>query len=176
MATPRKLSDLILSFPPARHSYDVLQRNYMSDAAERFASEFAGTDFRHSSMLMGGIHDGSITTFSVSEDSSLPASHYLDIYRLRLKGLKARDRTPHVDSMQNDVSALCDGLSSEPTEPCDLWIFQQQPYYNFSVWVGRESRSILGCIRGVDNRLVDDKIRADLWGEAALKSNKENKS
>ena len=136
----------------------------MANAENRFVSEFNDTKFRHSDELISEIHSGAIRLHSVSESSEQKASAYFDIYHFRSKRLLDRIQTDHVRSLSTDIKELCDELSRNLTEPCDLWIFEQNPYFSFSVFVGRDSRAIMGCIRAVDDRLIDDEVRRELWG------------
>lgn len=138
----------------------------MDSAAQRFVTTFADADFRHREPLLSGIRGGAISLESVSEDSSQEASAYSDIYEFRLEHLRRKQATQHVESMRSDVEALCEGLKADPSDPCDLWNFTEPPYFLYSVFVGRRSRRVLGCVKAVDDRLIDEQIRRELWGEA----------
>lgn len=138
----------------------------MSDSAQRFASEFKAAHFHHRETLIEGIERGDVTLQSFTEDSSQKASSYLRIYEFRLEGLDRRlGNTNHVSELKSDVRALCAGLAKEPDDRVDLWIFSKDPYYTYSVFVGHETRSVFGCFRGVDDRLIDAETRRTLWGE-----------
>ena len=133
---------------------------------KRFVEEFDGASFRHSEHLLPGLRTGKILLHAASEDSETTASHYLDIYEFRLKRLAERtEHTSHTSTLRDDVQELVDGLAKRPGEPCDLWMFTETPHFGYSVWIGRESRRIYGCIRGVDDRLVTPEIRSELWGD-----------
>lgn len=138
----------------------------MDSATQRFVSSFECTDFRHRDAIVSGLREGDISLSSVSEDSSQTASAYSDIYEFRLQHLKSKSATDHVESLRSDVEALCEGLKTDPSDSCDLWIFTEPPHFSYSVFVGRRSRRVLGCIKGVDDRLIDDSIRRELWGHA----------
>ena len=64
-----------------------------------------------------------------------------------------------------DTADLCSGLRGHQTDRCELWSFTEAPYFKYGVFVGHESRIILGCIRGVDDRLITPETRIELWGE-----------
>ena len=139
----------------------------MNSDIQRFVDEFREASFSHSEHLIAGLISGEIELHAASEDSGSPASHYLHIYEFRLKNLNDRfenRHTEHTVSLRNDTRLLIDGLQQHPDEICDLWMFTEQPYYNYSIWIGRESRTIFGCVRAVDNRLVTPEIRSELWG------------
>ena len=82
-------------------------------------------------------------------------SHYLDIYEFRLKRLDERTQhTEHTTSLRFDTANFCDGLRAHPTDTCELWSFTESPHFTYGVFVGHKSRLVLGCIRGVDDRLI----------------------
>lgn len=136
----------------------------MDAASQRFVAHFGDAVFRHCAPLLSGLRKGAITLESLSEESSQTASAYSDIYEFRLRHLNGKPATEHVESLRLDVEALCVGLKADPADPCDLWIFTEPPHFSYSVFVGHRSRNVLGCIRGVDDRLIDDSIRLKLWG------------
>jgi len=137
--------------------------------AQKFIAEFGDHEFRHSEVLLRGICEGEISVDSASEGSSQQAGAYLDIYEFRLEGLvDRRGTTEHIESLRADVTVLCEGLREDRNEPCDLWIFEEPPYYMYSVWIGRRSRKILGCVKGIDDRLISDAQRRQIWGEAEV--------
>ena len=134
-------------------------------ASQRFVGEFGASDFRHREPLVSGIRDGHIKLSTVCEDSNQQASAYSNIYEFRLRRLDSRPDTEHTRTLRSDVAALCEGLKSDPGDPCDLWIFVEPPYFIYSIFVSRRSRKVCGCVRGVDDRLITDEIKRDLWGE-----------
>lgn len=146
----------------------------MLDKAQQFAEEFADDEFRHSKALIDGIRDGSISLYSAPDRSKQRAAEYLHIYRSRLDHLQTRTDTAHVNSLREDVRVLCENLSLDPNQKCELWIFNQIPYYDYSIFVGHLNRDIIGCVRGVDDRLIDQDMRRQLWGDSEEKK-KENK-
>jgi hypothetical protein len=139
----------------------------------RFLSEFETAQFNHASKLVSGLKSGAINLHSAPRESRSPVSHYLNIYEFRLKRLDQRSesqQTEHTKSLLFDTANLCNGLQSQPTDTCELWSFTETPYFTYGVFIGHESRMILGCIRAVDNRLVNPEIRTELWGEPASDS------
>lgn len=140
----------------------------MHSNIKRFVEEFDGASFRHSEYIVDGLRNGRILLHSLSEDSATPASQHLDVYEFRLKRLQERpEHTAHTRTLRDDVQELVHGLAEHSDEPCQIWIFTEAPHHLYTVWIGRESRTIFGCIRGVDDRLITPETRSELWGDLA---------
>jgi hypothetical protein len=61
------------------------------------------------------------------------------------------------------VDALIVELEHSLDEPCGVWCFSLAPHHTFSVMEGLASNRVLGCIRAVDKRLIDDPAWEKLW-------------
>ena len=150
----------------------VIRRRYLklNFNVARFVSEFESAQFNHHQKLISGLRSGGILLRSPPSESLSPVSHYLDIYEFRLKRLDQcpePQQTEHMKSLRFDAANFCDGLRAHPTDTCELWSFTESPHFTYGVFVGHESRVILGCIRGVDDRLINSDTRLELWGKHA---------
>ena len=140
----------------------------MNDSVHRFVCDFGDASFHHKETLIEGMKKNEVSFESLTEDACQRASDYLELYVFRLRGMDRRlGNRAHVSDLKSDVRALCAGFAAEPDDLVDLLIFTKDPYYTYSVFVGHESRAVFGCIRGVDNRLVDADTRRMLWGESS---------
>jgi len=122
--------------------------------------------FRHKERLISGLKSGEclLRTSPTFHKNRLPCSHYFAIYQRRAKLLE-KCTTDHGRNLRADALALCDALANSPDEPVMIWSFTQAPYFDYSVFEGATSHHILGCVFGVDDRLIDAKTRKELWGE-----------
>lgn len=133
-------------------------------STQDFIAQYGSQVFNQSDVLLGGLRDGSIQFESASTESSQLNRVYLDIYQFRLERLRKTSFSDHGRAVAADVEDLCVHLAEHPESPCDLWIFSQRPYFNYSVFVTRDCRLVAGCIRGVDARLLSEAELAQLWG------------
>ena len=143
----------------------------MDPDIKRFVDEFRNTQFSHSEHLFSGLDSKLIQLHRVSEKSELTASHYYDVYKLRLNMLNQRFKerhTVHTEQLAVDTSILIEGLSRFGNQICDVWTFFEKPYFVYTVWIGRGSRTIFGCIRSADDRLVTPDTRKELWGDQSF--------
>ncbi|HEX4950234.1 MAG TPA: hypothetical protein VFZ34_26440 [Blastocatellia bacterium] len=126
------------------------------------------SNYRHREQLMVELQTGQtvLQPHSDADKNWLPCRHYLEIYQRRARyAQQYMTATEHVVGLTNDCLALCEELVKTPDEPVEIWSFTKQPYFNYAVFVGANSHHILGCILGVDDRLIDDTTRKILWGE-----------
>ena len=140
----------------------------MNSNIARFISEFESTPFNHQQKLISGLRSGEVSLHSAPKEKLLSISHFLAVYEFRLQHLEKRfgsKHTSHTKSLRYDTADLCSGLRGHQTDRCELWSFTEAPYFKYGVFVGHESRIILGCIRGVDDRLITPETRIELWGE-----------
>ena len=139
--------------------------------ATSFLKEFEKATFNHSEELLEGIRNGDALLNNVPRKEMLSTSHYLNIWQFRLDSLQEKmdlltsKPTQHLVAITEDMAQLCDGLRSEPDDSVQLWIFLKDPHFVFAIFVANESRQLLGCVRSVDNRLIDAEVRQELWGE-----------
>ena len=120
--------------------------------------------FRHSEELLAAISVGQCSLNASALSGRLPScGHLLGIYRQRVKHLHGFS-TQHAITIREDCEALVRELGITPDEPCRIWIFKSEAQ-DFSVFEAIESRRILGCVRSVDKREVDDVTWRALWGE-----------
>ena len=137
----------------------------MNSAADDFISEFELARFNHGSEVISGLRSGDVRSLSPPHETRLPTTHYLDIYEFRLERLDERLELKHTKDMESlrfDTTDLCDGLRGRPTDTCELWTFIKPQRFLYGVFVGYESRIILGCIRSVDNLPITSDIRNKL--------------
>lgn len=122
-------------------------------------------NFRHQDELMTELKSGkAIFNSDIPADVRLlPASHYLAIYQRRAKHLQ-KYSTAHAASLKEDVLALCKELEKTPQSLVQIWSFSKPPYFDYSVFVDTANNHILGCILGIDARLIDESTRIELWG------------
>lgn len=131
-----------------------------------FRSRYAGADFPHQAELWGGLlrGDWSLRSAPDTAATNLTCSHYLRICQVRERLLR-RFSTAHAQRVRADVLSLCRELALNPEEPVLLWMFASPPYHDLAVFEGAMSRRILGCIAGVDARLVSPEEWTTLRGE-----------
>ena len=72
--------------------------------------------------------------------------------------------TKHAISIREDVEALCEELKSSPEELCRIWMFKTSSC-DFIVFEEISTHRILGCVRAVDKREVDEATWNELWGD-----------
>ena len=140
----------------------------MNSAAETFVREFEFAPFNHGATLIAGLQSGDVLLRSAPKKPMSSVSHYLDIYETRQKRLDERpkaEHTEHTESLQFDVTVLCQGLRFQETGAVELWSFAESPHFLYTVFVGHQSRMVLGCVKGVDDRLVTPETRTELWGK-----------
>lgn len=145
----------------------------MSSAVDRFISEFELAPFNHGAELTSGLRSGDILSLSPPHETRLPTTHYLDIYEFRLERLDQLPKpkqTEHMKSTRFDMVDLCEGLRAQPTGTCELWNFIWSQRFLYGVFVGHESRIILGCVRSIDSMSITPNVRNELWGESARDS------
>ena len=142
-----------------------VRQKIVKKSVRRFIDEFGESQFNHATRLFPGLEDGTITLYCSPRNSKQKAEQYLDIYKSRFDHLTGMPRTSHVEGLLTDVGALCHALSCELAEVCELWIFNEKPYFDYSVFVGKRSRSVFGCIRGVDDTKIDSSLRNEIWGD-----------
>lgn len=131
-----------------------------------FITRHGRATFRHSAELFAAIRSGAcVLDHAANGTQSLPCSHLVHIYRRRADHLR-QFSSPHAACVTADVLALLAELERSPEEPCGLWGFSLSPHFKFSIFEGLTSQRILGCIRGVDDRLIDGPIRKKLWHDA----------
>jgi hypothetical protein len=65
-----------------------------------------------------------------------------------------------------DAEALIPEFERHADEPCAVWCFSLRPHHTFSVYEALVSSRVLGCMRAIDRRLVDNQYWEDLWDEA----------
>lgn len=133
-----------------------------------FITKYGEATFRHSDELFACLRSGACVLDTSSDgDHSLPGSHFLRIYQIRTQMLREREpRSPHAAAIIADAEALADELARHSDEPCGVWCFSRPPHYTFSVYEALRSHRVLGCIRAVDRRLVDDQTWERLWQSA----------
>jgi hypothetical protein len=133
---------------------------------DAFLKLCANSIFRHRERLLAELDSGQtiFRTHTANEATSLTCSQYLAIYRRRGEHISEL-ATAHAFSLREDVLALCKELEKPPDEPVRIWSFSKPPYYDYDVFEGAETRRILGCILGVDDRLIDNQTRETLWGK-----------
>lgn len=140
----------------------------LNEQITAFLDEFSNASFPHSDLLIAGLRAGTIELHSASETVQ-PTSHYLTIYNMRLANLLRRyssQHTEHTSALCGDMDKLCDQLRNNPEEGCELWSFTEAPYLSYLVFIGHQSRHVLGCLCVADNRLLTPEIRKELWGES----------
>ena len=136
--------------------------NNVSDLLKNFEHTY----FRHREELLTELNSGQTTFYShtLADVHQLPAKHYLAIYQQRAKHVQ-KFTTEHAVSLRNDLVALCQELKKTPEEFVQIWSFSKLPYFNYAVFVGASNHQIFGCILAVDDRLIDDETRIQLWGK-----------
>lgn len=152
----------------------------MNDSHEKvtsFLAEFGDANFRHGEHLISGLRSGPIKLYSASE-SSQTREGFLSLYKIRRDNLQTKYEGQHTELTRElcaDLEVLCRGLNESSDPNCDLWTFEEEPYFHYCVFIGRPSRQVLGCFRAVDNRLITPEIRKQLWGEPTKRSMKRDK-
>ena len=133
-----------------------------------FVTIHGGSTFRHSEELFAAIHSGAcLLTTSALGDRSLPCSNLLSIYRTRTNMLRERNlNSLHANGLLSDLEALTSELERSQDEPCGVWCFSLQPHHMIDVFEALHTHRILGCIRAVDDRLIDEETRNHIWHDA----------
>ena len=130
-----------------------------------FITRHGHATFRHRDELLAAIQSGScVLTHAPDGTESLPCSHFLRIIGIRTEHLR-QFVSPHAASLIADSEALIRELEQCPDELCGIWCFSLPPHHTFSVHEALSSHRILGCMRAVDRRLVDDQTWEHLWNE-----------
>jgi len=135
-----------------------------------FIARHGGTTFRHSNELFAAIRSGVCVLQGFSDGGErLPGSHFLRIYKIRTDMLRDRRlNSPLAVTIIADSEALMHELEQCTEEPCGVWIFSLPPHDTFSIYEALRSRRVLGCIRAVDRRLVDNHTWEHLWYETGV--------
>ena len=127
------------------------------------------SEYRHKEELESGISDGSIK-FERSLEGKQKGESYLQIYKTRRDGLaKSESDTNHVKSLLKDVEALCEGFKKYTNESIDHWSFDGPRFLGYTVFVAHDSEEIIGCVKGADDRQVNDENYKELWGRERKK-------
>jgi hypothetical protein len=131
-----------------------------------FISRHGRTTFRHSDELFAAIRSGAcVLDHAPDGTESLPCSHFLRIYRIRAEHIR-QFTSPHAVSLIADSDTLASELERSSDEPCGVWCFFLPPHHTFSVYEALPSQRVLGCVRAVDRRLVDDLTWERLWHDS----------
>ena len=121
----------------------------LTNEMSRFLEEFRDGNFRHRARLVSGLEDGSATLYRVSEDSKQSTGNLLSTFTVRLRildKLLLEDFSVEKQSIRDDVDELCDGLRQHLDDLCDTWIFKHSGGGTTCVYVGRQSRKVMGCV------------------------------
>ena len=142
----------------------ALCRNFVMNIEEQFIERHKDSEFRLKDELFAKLSSGEcvLDYNPEGQQSSLPCSHFLHIYRRRAEHLRRFD-APHAQRLREDALALCEELAKTPDEICRLWVFSLPPYSDYTVFEGAESGRILGCLFTVDKRLAPSDEWERLW-------------
>ena len=148
----------MVTFPGSVISVVIHLGIALNPSVAKLLREIRDCSFSHSEDLFQGLRNGSILLHAVPSESPLPVSHYAHIWQTRLelcdRNIRQRSETDHKRRLRKDMQSLVDGFESGNEELCDLWIFTKLPHFVYAIWIGNPSRTVFGCVRSVDNRLI----------------------
>ena len=132
---------------------------------DSFIRKHSQKHFPHANELIKAIRDKECTLYHAPGIFSrgVSTSVLLHTYRRRVEHLK-QFSTEHAKLLQKDTAYLCDRLLHSSDSRCQMWIFSFSGGRGVTVFEGRPSEEVLGCLKTVDKRAVSEEEWKELWG------------
>lgn len=94
----------------------------------------------------------------------VPSKNLLSIYKVRAQHLK-RFSTSHAKRLQQEVVDFCAKLESTPEDEVQIWTAYGDRSEDQNLFVGVQSKKVLGCLTTVSSDSVTETEWQLLWGK-----------